>query len=62
VIREALTDLFEPEQDALRLPADAVAETLMSMGVSTGRAGDRVGQAEPADLFPRGALTAGGDR
>ncbi|MET7459842.1 hypothetical protein [Nonomuraea sp. NPDC005501] len=39
VIRDALTDLMEPDHDALRLPVDVAAETFMFISMSAGRAG-----------------------
>jgi AcrR family transcriptional regulator len=57
VIREALTDLFQPDQEALRLPVEVVAQTFMFISMSPGRTGDQISHADLVDLFLHGALT-----
>lgn len=54
-IREGLAELFEPDQEALRLPVELTAEIFMFVTMSAGRAG--VDSTELVDLFLHGALT-----
>jgi AcrR family transcriptional regulator len=53
VIREALAELFRPDEDALRLPVDVVAEAFVYVSMSAGRSG----HPELVDLFLHGAVT-----
>lgn len=59
VLREALAELLQPDQRALRLPVEAVAGTFLFISMSTGRIGGQVESAELVDLFLHGALAAG---
>ena len=57
VIREGLAELFRPDQDALRLPVDTVAEMFMFISMAAGRGGEGRGHAELVDVFLHGAVT-----
>ncbi|GAA1516917.1 TetR/AcrR family transcriptional regulator [Sphaerisporangium rubeum] len=61
-VRDALTDLFEPDRDALRLSPERCAQVFMSAAFSRGRlTGHDVAEITPAeivDLFLHGALAA----
>ncbi|GAA3104615.1 TetR/AcrR family transcriptional regulator [Streptosporangium carneum] len=58
--REALTELFEPDRDRLRLPPERLATLFLNLTFSTARhpAGDpEPSTAEIVDLFVHGALS-----
>lgn len=61
-VRDALTDLFEPDRDALRLSPERCAQVFMAAAFSRGRlTGHDVPEVTPieiVDLFLHGALAA----
>ncbi|HTJ34592.1 MAG TPA: TetR/AcrR family transcriptional regulator [Dactylosporangium sp.] len=61
VMRDALAELFRPDQDTLRLPIEVVAEAFMFISMAAGRAGQHVGHAGLVDLFLHGAVAGGAD-
>ncbi len=62
--RAALTSLFEPERDVLRMAPERLAETFQLLLMSAGRPGapQPLEDGELVDLFLRGALIAGPKR
>ncbi|WP_233601178.1 MULTISPECIES: hypothetical protein [Micromonospora] len=63
--RDAVTDLFTPEQATLRLPAQQLTDVFLALVAGRGRhpsaAIPGVGTPELVDLFLHGALTSPGD-
>lgn len=59
VIREALADLLQHDQESLRLPAETVADLFTFISMSTGRSAHQVPPADLVDLFLHGALRPG---
>ncbi|NUW46285.1 TetR/AcrR family transcriptional regulator [Nonomuraea rhodomycinica] len=61
MVREAVAELLQPDQDTLRLPLDLVAEGFLAISMAAGRAGATLSHPDLVDLFLHGALTGGSD-